>query len=183
MKNELKTLGDVKKILAKAELAKELLQHLSQEDTEKAVKFLLDEGISFEKKSAYLGKEDLSIQVHSDPIEFGNAATLKQSSFHHSWAGSDETKSLGWVVIGDVEFGESTFSQYSQNGDTRSPNESYEAPEFSLDQKQVILVRVQEDDTFNNRDDHSVTYYLHIYQPSEYLLPDWVTELTERFGW
>ena len=183
MKNELKTLGDIKKILAKGELAKNLLSLLDKEEVEKTVKFLLDKGIEVSGESIYLDANDLEIQEHKDPIEFGSCATLKQTNFSHSWAGDDETESLGWVILGDVALGESTFSQYSQNGDCRSPSTSYNAPEFSLDKKQVILVRIQEDDTYNNRDYHSVTYYLHIYQPSQYILPDWVKELADRFDW
>lgn len=183
MKNELKTLGDIQKILAKAELAKKLSSYISEEDLARVIEFLLDEGITFEKESVYLGIDDLEIEVHSDPIEFGNAATLKDSSFYHSWAGKDETESWGWPILGDVKLGLSTFSQYSQNGDSGSPSTSYKAPEFSLDTNQVILVRVQEDDSYNNRDYHSVTYYLHIYQSNPYILPDWVRELADKFGW
>ena len=178
-----KTLSNVRNILAKAELTKELLSHLNEEETAKVVKFLVDEGIEVEKELIFLDIVELEIESCSDPIEFGKMATLKNSFFSHSWAGDDETKSLGWIILGDIQLGESIFSQYSENGDQRSPTGSYKAPEFSLDTRQVILVRIQEDDTFNSRDYHTITYYLHIYQPGEYTPPEWVKELAEKFGW
>ena len=178
-----KTLSNLRDILAKAELTKNLLLHLNEEETAKVVKFLVDEGLEVEKESIFLDIVELEIESCSDPIEFGKLATLKNSSFFHSWAGDDETKSLGWVILGDIQLGESNFSQYSENGDQKTPTGSYKAPEFSLDTQQVILVRIQEDDTYNNRDYHTITYYLHIYQPSEYNLPEWVKELADKFGW
>ena len=178
----MKTLSNVRDILAKAELTKCLLFHLNEEETAKVVKFLVDGGIEVEKESIFLDIVELEIESCSDPIEFGKLATLKNSSFFHSLVG-DETKSLGWVILGDIQLGKFTIFQYSDNGDQRSPTGSYKAPEFSLDTQQVVLVRIQEDDTFNSRDYHTITYYLHIYQPSEYTPPEWVKELAEKFGW
>jgi hypothetical protein len=186
MKNEqLKTLGQIKKILAKAEMAKEIHQYLSEEDMVQVIDSLLEKGLSVNGDLVYLSLNDLNIQVHNDLVEFEEAATLKQLnySFSYSPPKSDRMNSLGWVIVGDVEYGEYNYSRYSENGDVRSPSESYKAPEFSIDKKQVILVRIKEDDTYNNRDNHSVTYYLHIYQPNTYQLPNWVRELADRFDW
>lgn len=181
MKNELTELGDLYEILAKAELAKNLLSFINEEDTKIVVEFLLSEKMKILPELDELSF--LRIQSTSDPIEFGQSVTLHQSCFSHSWAGGNETKTEGVKILGNVFFGESTHHQYSENGDHRTPEESYTAPEFSIDTRQVVFIRTECEDSFNGRDDRSVDLCLHIYQPNNYILPEWVQELVDKFGW
>lgn len=184
MKMKLTQLSNVRDLLAKAELAKRLLKYCSEDQIKVIIHFLLEGGINFHGKRVDYCFSEVEIRAYDDPLTFGReAATLKDSSFEHSWAGCDETIQHGWVIIGDVDFGESSYSQYSQNGDSRSPNEYYIPPDFSIKENQVVLIRTQVDDTFNNRDYHDVSWCLHIYQPIEYNPPQWVIELAEKFDW
>ena len=111
------------------------------------------------------------IEVTENPYEFEKETRINEDIFEHSWAGSTVSKRETDVLLGDYQPGIDSRYQYSQNGDTRSPEEKHEMSDFSLNEAQIAVVLSDYSDHFNGTDidEHSET--IQIYLPNEKQYP------------
>lgn len=112
------------------------------------------------------------IMITSDPKEFEGNSRRRKDIFEHSWAGSTRSTTETEVLIGDYEPGIDDIYEYSQNGDTREPEETHEKSDFSIDQIQVAFVIRDYADHFNGNNINRYNESVQIYIPEEREYPE-----------
>ena len=103
----------------------------------------------------------------ANPYEFEKSTRRNKDIFEHSWAGSVENTTETDVLIGDYKPGIDDIHDYSENGNTSSPQESHEMSDFSINQVQVAVVMESTIDDFNGNDIDEYSESVQIYLPEE----------------
>lgn len=141
-----------------------------------AIKEKVGEKLTDEQIRAIVEKFNLEygdipqILTTTNPHEFEKRSRRKKDIFSHSWAGSRKAITETDVLIGDYKPGIDDIYEYSENGDTREPEESHEMSDFSINQIQVAVVMESNTDHFNgnNIDEHSESVQIYIPEEREY---------------
>ena len=139
----------------------------------KAIKEKVGEKLTDDQIREIVKKFDLEdrdipqIITTTNPYEFEKSTRRKKDVFEHSWAGSRETTTETDVLIGEYEPGIDDIYKYSENGETRTPEETHEMSDFSINQVQVAVVMESTIDDFNGNNIDEYNESVQIYLPEE----------------
>jgi hypothetical protein len=109
------------------------------------------------------------IKVIRDAKAFAQVITLEEDIFEHSWAGRKEYIESGQVLIGNINinFGKDRSYVYSFNGDIKEDTQEKEDPDFSVNEKYVVMIETTSRSDYNNNYYNYYDRNIYVYYPEE----------------
>jgi hypothetical protein len=109
------------------------------------------------------------IKVIRDAKEFAQVITLGIEVLEHSWAGRKEHIESGQVLIGEpnIHFGKDRSYVYSFNGDIKEDTQEKEDPDFSVNEKYVVVLETINKSDYNNDYYDYLDRNIYVYYPEE----------------
>jgi hypothetical protein len=119
-------------------IIEEWLEEAPKNEIDKVKNVLLDEFDNINRS-----EEGLNVKVFKkDEVDsFAEIATANEKSMEHSWAGSNYNQVTFLSIFGRVEYGKNSYSEYSQNGSTGSPDIVKEIVDFDENDSIIFLRR------------------------------------------
>jgi hypothetical protein len=130
--------------------------------------------------------QQYKINIINNAKEYAKNLTLIDSGLTHSWAGSNGMKQKGFILFGELEFGENIHKEYSDNGNTGSPEVSNIEPNFNVNEISAVLIEINSWNSMeghcNQYDDYEYNLCFYIPNDEPYLIDPEIMELIKMFN-
>lgn len=129
---------------------------------------------------------DIEVEFITDYEEFAKRMTLVDYTRKHSWAGEEGKLQEDTILYGDdLHCGFEYYYEYSNNGDTETPEEEECKPNFTLSNTYAVLIKEHYWDSYNTLSSIDETnYYLVIYsgEKNKAKVDTRLLELVEKYN-
>ena len=150
---------------------------LSSEEIEKIAKW------NWYEKDVLIPISSLTMDIKVCTMEeFAEAATLAKTGTVHDWAGDSTLIQYGDWILGEGTFGVHKNMTYT-NGHQSSTDKENSLPDFHTDRHNAILIKTEDTESFNGRNDYEESWNIYILlKGGELQIDDKIKRIMEDFN-